>query len=72
MLNTQYVEQLAAQGRAQVMHLDMARRVCLVRLDPPAGGAPGWPRNVVALRAIPYAIAGRIPLTPKPTRRGAI
>jgi len=34
-----------------------ARCVCMVRLNPPAGGAKGWPANVVALRAIPYVVA---------------
>lgn len=44
-------------GRARVVALDMARGACMVRLLPPSGGIVGWPRNVVALRRIPYIAA---------------
>ncbi len=68
MLNTQFVETLATQGRARVIHLDSARRVCMVRLDPPPGGSLIWPANVVALRSVPYDVAKQFPLTHKQRR----
>lgn len=57
MTNTQHVAKLAAVGRAHVVRLDHERAACVVRLDPPRGGAAGWPVNVVALRVIPYNAA---------------
>lgn len=54
MINTHHIARLAACGRAQIVLVDAARRSCTVRLNPPHGGAPGWPHNVVAVRTIPY------------------
>lgn len=48
---------LAIEGRARLLALDMRRGVCMVRFNPPAGGAAGWPRNVVALRPVAYSVA---------------
>jgi len=57
MLNRHYISALASQGRARVLHVDMPRAIVAVRFNPPRGGAPGWPRNVVALRCVPYSEA---------------
>lgn len=57
MSNYKRIEALAMLGRARVVALDMARGACMVRLLPPSGGIVGWPRNVVALRRIPYIAA---------------
>ena len=54
---THHLERLALMGRAKAVHLDMKRAVVMVRVFPPVGGAPGWPRNVVALRPVAYSVA---------------
>lgn len=57
MTNSHHIARLAAAGRARIVLVDSPRAVCTVRLDPPKGGAPAWPCNVVALRCIPYDAA---------------
>lgn len=60
MLNTHYIARLAAAGRARVMHVDYPSDRVAVRLLAPVGGAPGWPKNVVALRFVPYRDAAHM------------
>ncbi len=60
-LNLDFVATLAAAGRARVVHLDWPRGKAMLRLDPPPGGAPTWPANVVALRQAPYLDARHVP-----------
>ena len=60
-VNLAFVAALAARNRARVVHLDGHKGTAMLRLDPPPGGHPTWPANVVALRAVPYADACRMP-----------
>ncbi len=60
-VNIAFVSTLAARGRARVVRLDWPRGRAMLRLDPPPGGVSNWPANVVALRAVPYFDACRMP-----------
>lgn len=60
MANAKRFQYLIMLGRVRILSLDMSAGVCMVRVVAPAGGAPLWPSNVVALKRISYTVASSI------------